>query len=67
MSLQRLTRAEMRRRRGVPGVVSLSSMYLAVKRWIITSMILGTMSRISLSYGLLVSRSGPTCTNLREG
>ena len=49
MSLQRLTRAEIRRRRGLPGVVSLSSMYLAVKRWIITSMILGTMSRISLS------------------
>lgn len=49
ISLHRLTRAEMRRRRGLPGVPSLRSIYLAVRRWIITSMILGTMSRISLS------------------
>lgn len=50
MSLQRRLRAEMRRRSGLPGVVSLSSMYLLVRRWLITSMILGTISLISLSW-----------------
>jgi hypothetical protein len=40
----------MRRSSGLPGVVSLSSMYLLVRRWLITSMILGTMSLISLSF-----------------